>query len=234
MMIGTILGPVPIITYIGGILALIGAILVILGRKAFGSDHSRNAIWSIIVYVVGLAIIVIGAVAFLFEFVSATIAFRNGGAVDRIALGQALQSSFETLIIAAVIGGAVAGIAQVLFTYAIQNRNGKIILWSAYATSIAISIVNLIIVAQLVSDAVARSFVGSTFDPGPLQALQGRFQAFALLGFIPAALYSTALYLAWSRIGRGELPPKTPTIPVTPQSSPSSSPSPPPPPPSTF
>jgi hypothetical protein len=230
-MIGTILGPVPYVNYVGGILVLIGAILVILGRKAFGSSHSRNAIWSIIIYIVGLAIIIIGAIAFIFEVISTTIAFRNAGTVDTTVLGQTLQSSFQTLIIAAVIGGAVIGIAQVLFTYAIQNQNGKIILWSAYTTSIIISIVNLIIIAQLVSDAVARSFVGNTFDPGPLQTLQSRFQVFALLGFIPAALYSTALYLAWSRIGRGELPAKTPTVPVTPQ--PWSSPSPPPPPPST-
>ncbi len=76
-MIGTILGPVPIITFIGGILALIGAILVILGRKAFGSDHSRNAIWSIIIYIVGLAIIAIGAVAFFLESLSAAIAFET-------------------------------------------------------------------------------------------------------------------------------------------------------------
>ncbi len=82
MMIGTILGPVPIITFIGGILSLIGAILVILGRKAFGPEHSRNAIWSIIIYIVGFVIIIIGLIAFAFAIISATIASRSGNVTD--------------------------------------------------------------------------------------------------------------------------------------------------------
>src|SRR5262249_45181910 len=121
LIFGVLLGPVPYISFVGGILALIGAILVILGRKAFGSDHSRNTIWSIIIYVVGFAALAIGFVAFFFQVFSTTIAFRNGGTIDRTLLGEALQSSLETLFIAVVISGAIVGIAQVLFTYAIQN-----------------------------------------------------------------------------------------------------------------
>jgi len=224
-MIGTLLGPVPLITFIGGILSLIGAILVILGRKAFGPEHSRNAIWSIIIYIVGFVIIIIGVIAFAFAIISATIASRSGNMTDLTVIAQALTSSFDGLLIAGIVGGAVSSIAYVLFTYQLQNRNGRIILWAAYASSIAIGIINAIIVSALLSDAVQRSIAGGIFNPDPLRALQNQLQALGLLGFIPAALYATALYLVWSRIGRGELPAPTPAPP-----SPTFSPPPPPPP----
>ncbi len=224
-MIGTLLGPVPLITFIGGILSLIGAILVILGRKAFGPEHSRNAIWSIIIYIVGFVIIIIGVIAFAFAIISATIASRSGNMTDLTVIAQALTSSFDGLLIAGIVGGAVSSIAYVLFTYQLQNRNGRIILWAAYASSIAIGIINAIIVSALLSDAVQRSIAGGIFNPDPLRALQNQLQALGLLGFIPAALYATALYLVWSRIGRGELPATTPAPP-----SPTFSPPPPPPP----
>ena len=225
MMIGTLLGPVPLITFIGGILSLIGAILVILGRKAFGPEHSRNAIWSIIIYIVGFVIIIIGVIAFAFAIISATIASRSGNMTDLTVIAQALTSSFDGLLIAGIVGGAVSSIAYVLFTYQLQNRNGRIILWAAYASSMAIGLINAIIVSALLSDAIQRSIAGGILNPDPLRALQNQLQALGLLGFIPAALYATALYLVWSRIGRGELPATTPAPP-----SPTFSPPPPPPP----
>jgi hypothetical protein len=209
LIIGALLQPVPYITYIGSILALIGAILVILGRKAFGPGHSRNAIWSIIVYVVGTAIIFIGGIVFFFELGIALVETRNG-TITSSQLSQALTSSFQTLLVAAAVGGAVIGIAQVLFTYALQNRNGRIILWTAYASSLAIGISEAVIIGQSVSNAVAQSIGAGTYDPTPLQNLRNQLQAFGLLGLIPAALYAGALYLVWARIGRGELPPTTP------------------------
>ena len=47
LIVGLLVGPVPFIGIIGGILEIIGAILVILGRNAFGKPHSNYAIWSV-------------------------------------------------------------------------------------------------------------------------------------------------------------------------------------------
>src|SRR6266705_2009126 len=154
LMIGTILGPVPIITFVGSILALIGAILVILGRKAFGASHSRNAIWSIIIYAVGIVVIIVGAIAFALSVITATISTNTGTGPNIATLSQALTSAFNTLLITVVISSVIFGIAQVLFTYAIQNQNGRIILWAAYASSVAISVIDVIIISQLLSNAV--------------------------------------------------------------------------------
>lgn len=53
LLIGTLIGWLLIIGVIGSLLILIGAILVILGRRAFGPSHSRNVILSIVLFFVG-------------------------------------------------------------------------------------------------------------------------------------------------------------------------------------
>jgi hypothetical protein len=201
IMFGIILGPLPYVNFLGGILAIVGAILVILGRRAFGETHSQNTIWSIVIYCVGIVIVIAASVAFTSSVVSASV---NAGGVNSTTLAQTLASSFNGLLVGAAVGGAVIGLANVLFTYAIQNHTGRVLLWCGYAASIAVSIIEFIIIGPLISNAASQSFAGTTYDPAPFSTLQIQLQAVALLGFIPAGLYAIAFYLAWSRIDQGE------------------------------
>ncbi len=201
IMFGIILGPLPYVNFLGGILAIVGAVLVILGRRAFGETHSQNTIWSIVIYCVGIVIVIAASVAFTSSVVSASV---NAGGVNGATLAQTLASSFDGLLVGAAVGGAVIGLANVLFTYAIQNHTGRVLLWCGYAASIAVSIIEFIIIGPLISNAASQSFTGTTYDPAPFSTLQIQLQAVALLGFIPAGLYATAFYLAWSRIDQGE------------------------------
>src|SRR5437773_6610705 len=52
--IGFFLSWVPILGMIGNLFQLVGAILVILGRNAFGPVHARNVIWSILTFVIAI------------------------------------------------------------------------------------------------------------------------------------------------------------------------------------
>jgi hypothetical protein len=205
LIVGTLLGPLPYANLVGGILAIVGAILVIVGRKAFGPAHSRNTIWSIIIFCVGLAIVFVSSVVFFLAVTSAAFANATGNALNPASLSQTLSSSFNTLLIGAAIGGAILGIAQVLFTYAIQNQNGKILLWCGYVASLAVIVVEFIIIGPLIANAASQSFTGTTYNPAPFNSLQTELGLLRLLGFIPAALFASALYLAWSRIGKGEI-----------------------------
>src|SRR6266852_9726216 len=62
LIIGVALSWVPFIGAIGGLIALIGAVFVILGREAFGPAHDRNVILSIILFVVGIAVTIVGVI----------------------------------------------------------------------------------------------------------------------------------------------------------------------------
>ncbi len=206
LIIGLLVGPIPFVGVIGSTLDLIGAILVIIGRRPFGPEHSRNTIWSVIIYVVGIAVVIIGSFAFTLSVVSASINGSANGTFNQNAIGQALASSFNVLLIAAAIGGAIIGIANVLFTYAIQNRDGRIILWSAYVAGLAVSVITILVISPLITSAFQQAVSGGRYNPAPISALQFQESVVGLLGYIPALLYALALYSVVSRINRREIP----------------------------
>jgi len=185
LIIGLGLSWIPFIGAIGGLVALIGALLVILGREAFGREHARNTILALVFFFVGIGVIVAGALALFF----AAFSYRTGPS-------SIVQPTFAWFGVITVIGGGVTGISEVLLTYALQQSSGRILLWTAYATSIAISIVNFLFVLPFFGGA------GVVFSALFLTSF---------LGIIPALLYAAAYYLARQRIVHREIPsPLTP------------------------
>jgi len=187
LVIGLAISWIPFIGAIGGLVALIGALLVILGREAFGSEHARNTILALVFFFVGIGVTVAGALALFF----AAFSYRTGPS-------SLVQPTFAWLGVITIIGGGVTGISEVLLTYALQLSTGRILLWTAYATSIAISIVNLLFIVPF--------FTGTGLLVFPTVFLT------IFLGIIPALLYAAAYYLARQRIVRREIP-----SPITPQ-----------------
>src|SRR5881296_1093241 len=97
LLIGGLISWIPIIGLLGGVLLLIGAILVILGRKAFGSTHARNVVLAIVLFFVGIIIGVIAGVLFGVAVFSA-VASQNPSTA-----ASALASAFGTLLVGAII-----------------------------------------------------------------------------------------------------------------------------------
>jgi hypothetical protein len=128
------------------------------------------------------------------------------GTFNQSTVYQALSSSFNGLLIAAAIGGAIIGIGEVLFTYAIQSRNGRILLWSAYAASLAVSVVTFLVISPLIANAFQQAVAGGVYNRAPISALQSQESIIGLLGYIPALLYAVAFYSVVSRINRAEIP----------------------------
>ncbi len=206
LIIGLLIGPIPFVGSIGSILDLIGAILIIIGRRPFGPAHSRNTIWSVIIYVVGIAVVFIGSVAFTLSVISASINSSASGTFNQNTVSQALASSFNGLLIALAVGGAIFGIANVLFTYAIQNKNGRILLWSGYAASLAVSVITILVISPLIANAFQQAVAGGVYNRAPISALQFQLSIIGLLGYIPALIYAIAFYSVVSRINRAEIP----------------------------
>src|SRR5438309_8520088 len=120
ILVGTLIGWLPFIGIIGFILVFVGAILVILGRKAFGASHSRNVILSIVLVILGIIITVVAGIVLVFATVSSIIP----GSTPTPA---AITSTFNNFLIILVIGTVVTGRASVFFTYAIQNQTGRVL-----------------------------------------------------------------------------------------------------------
>ena len=196
--IGLILGPIPYISFIGGLLEFIGAILVILGRDAFGYTHARNTIISLLLYIIGFIALIISVTGFASSIV--TIALSSGNRTG------AVTNAINAYLVALIISTAIIGLGTVLFTYALQQETGKLLLWIGYALNMIVSTLTLIIISSQIKSIVAETFASGTYNPAPIQSLQGQTQLLGLFGLIPALSFAIAYGMALSRINRGELP----------------------------
>lgn len=201
LLVGSLLSWVPYgVAILGDLLLFIGAILVILGRKAFGPMHSRNILLSIVLFGVGiLAVIVIALVA----LVPVLPTIVNAGGLSTPASRAAAQSAG---LAGGIAAAAIIGIAEVLFTYALQVRTGRAVLWAAYAANLAVAVTLYVTLSPVYNAVVSQADFDSAF------ALQ---LTYSLLTAVPALIFAAADYLAWSRISRREIP-APPTSPAPP------------------
>ncbi len=203
LLIGTLIGWLPVIGIVGAILIFVGAILVILGRKAFGAAHSRNVFLSILLFIVG---IVIGAVAVISLAFSIASSIIPGNPPTQ----AAVTSAFNNFLIILLVGVIVSGLATVFFTYAIQDKRGRMLLLGGYAANVIIQIAVLVVISQAVGTFVAAMFPGGTYNPAQatlaVADFSARVQALGYLSVIPALINAAAYYLVWNRINKGEIP----------------------------
>ncbi len=197
LIIGVLLSSAPYIGTLGGLLYLAGAILVILGRQAFGKPHTTYAAWSVAIYLAGFAVIVISIGVFAVSLTTASL--RTSGQ----SLPDYISSAFNNLLIAGLVGGTITGLATVLITYALQHSIGRTLLWAGFVSSIVVGVVVYLIITPQVAPTVQQAISSGVFNPAPLYDLLAILQ---LLTLVPALMFSGAFYMAWSRIRRGEIP----------------------------
>src|SRR2546426_196484 len=131
LVIGVLIVWVPFAGFIGGIVGFIGAILVLIGREPFGTDHVRNTTLALIFFIVGITVTIFG---FFYALVYGLSSAFGGGS------SSSIVAVFSIIFI---IGGAIFGLSEVLLTYSLQKSPGRTLLWSAYTISIALGLVNL-------------------------------------------------------------------------------------------
>ncbi len=171
--IGFLFAWIPLLGFIGDFFEFAGAIIVILGRNSFGQTHARNVIWAMIISVIALAAgFGIGVIIGLSE-VAASLGI-NFLTNPRTFSGE--------IYVSEVVVTAIFGVAEVLLTYALQNKNGRILLWSAYATSNAMSVLSLLLSSSF-------QYLGN------------------LLQITPSILFAYAYYSARTRIVHGDISP---------------------------
>lgn len=196
--IGLIVGALPVVGLLGVIAAVIGAIFVINGRDAFGQKHSRNVVIAAVVYV--LCEIVVLAIAASIEPSLLSILRST---TNPTSLSSQLNDLINGYIIAIAVVGGILGLSTVVFTYSIQNRLGRALLWLAFVISMLLLIPDFILLSQLpplISQAVATS------DPSPLYSIVNQTQALRFLAVVPAIIYALAYLNARSLITNGYIP----------------------------
>lgn len=185
LVIGFMISWIPFIGIIGDILEIVGALMVILGRHAFGREHARNAFWSLIVFIIGVVVAVVTITILVLWSIFSNPTFFNGtpGTTP-----PALLFDPKTFYAGALLGISIAQISYVMLTYALQSRTGRILLSVGYVAIVTSNLVNFIL------------FPGSLLlSAGP--------------SLVPAVIFGLAYNLARTRVERGELP--GPTVPAS-------------------
>lgn len=198
LVVGFILGPLPVIGFWGVILDIGGAICVIMGRGAFGERHSKYVVISTFVYFFSNVILFFVSLTLLFDIQQAFLTYRTAAE-----LSAAMNNIIGGYVIALAVLAALIGLATVFFTYALQNRVGKFLLWVAFGGSILLASVAFVFLAQMpaaVDQAVA------TRDLSSIIGIVNQIQSLRLLGIIPAIIYGLAYLNARSRITNGDIP----------------------------
>lgn len=222
LMIGALLGWIPYeINLIGLVMSAIGAILVILGRKAFGERHARFVVIAIILFVLSIVAAFASGIALAIVVASSVIGTTPTAA--------SLETAVNVLLAGAIVSAVIGGLAQVLFTYAIQDQRGRVLLFAGYGAQVALQAAIFVIISPLIASVVAAAFSGGTFSADPVIALEAEITTYGIFVIVSDLLFAAAYYVAWSRVSRGLIPEKLagpgPTFP--PAAAPPSGPAPP-------
>lgn len=201
LIVGALLAWIPVIGGIGIAVAGVGAAFLVIGRGPFRFEHLR-----FVVIGIGLA----GAallVALLTTFIlSSTIVAALATTSATAGVTEALESAFGTMLLGGIGVAALLGLAATLWTYDLQDRKGKILLWVSLAANVLVAIGVFALVSGDVSGAVALAFEDGTYDPVPIDQLRSQVSFLGSLTFFPAMLYSWAYLRARSRIEDRKVP----------------------------
>ncbi len=177
--VGVLFGLVPAVgTLIGGLVALVGAFFVILGRKAFGKAHANSVLAAIIVYIASFLVILVITSIVVFSAIDFT-----GGTFDPADITAATEEAAWVVIPAAVL----EGVAICLFVWQLETEWGRAILVSAIAVGFLGAVLSVYVLSTTSLDLANLLWTTAASAPGYV-------------------LLAVAFYIPYRRIERGEIP----------------------------
>ncbi len=200
LIIGVIIAAL-VASFFWAFVLLTGAVLIILGRGAFDKKHQSYAVWSVLLYIVGLSVAGVSGLWFgISSFLILNSAPSSSAAVE------ALSSAYYLFLIGIFAAEAIATSCYVLLTYALQNPFGRRLLLVAYAVGLGLDALLYSLTVSRVGEVAQEAFSSRRFDPASLANLPLQAEGLGLLRLIPALFYASAYYLVWSSIRTGKIP----------------------------
>jgi hypothetical protein len=197
-------------------LAPLGIALLFTSREAFDRPHSLNVTLGLTFIVAGfveLALISLSVPAWRSSPWDYVVGLLGIAALDPHPIDEtnlsAYAAAFKSLMLARILLAVVVGLVPVFLTHALQRKEGRIVLWTAYAAGIIVQVV----VYASASSSLDAWLAAPPADHLPIVVrlesfLRNLVHALGLLNGIPAALYAAGYYLAWSRLTQGSVQPE--------------------------
>jgi len=188
-MIGFALAWIPYVDYLGALLAVIGAILLVLGRRGYSDDHRYFVVRGAGVYLLAAIANVVLALS-----IAAALADDASTTTTLSQLGSTINGQIEAYLIGAAVVGMLAALAHVLMVFGLANDGTRRILWAAFLAQGLVFAVILLVAFPLISSAISQSTSGTTFNAAPVTQLETTVLYYGLLGVIPSALFFWAYW----------------------------------------
>lgn len=193
--IGLFIGWIPYINYLGAFLVFLGAIFILIGRSAFSAQHDLYALLAFILVILSFIIYFVMDLNLGASIVSIV--------VSSTPLSQEvtrLDIAFNAYLLFFIVFSFLSGLSYILFTYGLQDKVGKMMLFTAYGLTIVISVIMYIAIVPIVHNA----FLQIIAHPGSASAvgasMQGKITLYGLLGVIPDFILGVAYLHARSLI----------------------------------
>ncbi len=200
-----------ILGFFGSIVLLIGWIFMLMGRKEFGEEHAKFVMYSLILFIVGIIIVIVGVSISVFAGLAESM--DNMDTVSTIDYAELARGMGRGAIFSG-IGGIVVTVGAILLVYALENDFGKRILILALIVSIVISIISVIYLysafeelADRLEDTPPEDQEDEFYEGmGETDMIQG-------LGIISSLVLLIGYFIPYDRIKKGELKPIPPPSP---------------------
>ena len=184
-----------VISGIGGLISLIGALMFFLGRKEFGEKHHMSV--NNALYICILSIVVTIIVTIIISFYVYT-SISSSSDID--------SASFVTILMVTIIISAILGALIYYFALVeLMDERGKNILLIAISVSIIISVITSVYFLGLMENIFGSL---SDYDSTSFNYMQN-LGGISILSIIPSILFLYVLYLPYDRIAKGEIVPQT-------------------------
>ena len=215
LLLGVLVSAMPVITPIGGLLAFVAAIFLVLGRDSFGEKHSNSVGAATAVLVLGECFVFVSSIWYLLFVLSIPDAagycsLTSWGLCDS-ALTGGLVPHLSLLLAIEAVGAILTSLAFTLFSYFLQRPKWRIVLLLAFVTSLATSVLVFSFLGSDLNSPLVPGWTSilqtyrSGFNPDVARTFVDQAFMVSLLNLLPAAIYAAAYYAVYSRLGRGQL-----------------------------
>jgi len=206
------LWPVVFIGLVATTLVIIGALLVLAGRKEFGEHHRKFITYAVIVFIAEFLIVII----FSRQLSFTTLNWIAQGQASHATTIDYLKSTIGATLIDSLVFGTLFGLIWIFSFYHLEDQRGRLFLFLAFATMILVPIVTYLGTSAVINDWISRDILtnqnlnSSSFRTDVLTIAQWNGPTginLFLLHLLQYLLMFIALYIPYRRIRIGDLKP---------------------------
>jgi hypothetical protein len=194
---------IPYISLVGGLIGIIGVILLLLGRRAYGESYR-----SFVVFGGGMILFtLVAGLVLAVGFAAAIVGQAGASSGNPSQLSVALENDLYVLFVAAAALGIIGSLGQVFLVYELSDGTARILLWSAFAVSAILSFLIVAILLPQIDGVITQVLSSSPPDTGPINQLEYTSDLLGLSKAIPSFMFLWAYYRARTEgIRRSSLP----------------------------